>query len=137
VEEVAVQILVEKLKQAQKALITLEEALNADFSLFVQDAAIQRFEYTVEAVWKLLQAFLKESEGLICASPKAALRDAKKVGLLNDSETERALEMIDDRNLTSHMYHAEIAKTLFKRLAAYSELMKHVLERIEKGASRN
>ncbi|MFH1252488.1 MAG: HI0074 family nucleotidyltransferase substrate-binding subunit [bacterium] len=132
VEEVAVQIIVEKLKQAKNALITLEEALNADFSRFVQDAAIRRFEYTVEAVWKLLQVYLKESEGLICASPKSALRDAKKVGLLNDSETERALEMIDDRNLTSHTYHAEIAQALFKRLASYSELMKHVLERIEK-----
>ena len=43
-------IIIEKLKVAKNALITLEEALNAEYSLFIQDAAIQRFEYTVEAV---------------------------------------------------------------------------------------
>ena len=75
---------------------------------------------------------MKEHEGVISASPKATLRDSKKVGLLNDSETEQALEMIDDRNLTSHTYQAEIAKMLFKRLPNYSKLMKRILKRVEK-----
>jgi Nucleotidyltransferase substrate binding protein like len=41
---------------ASHALKTLEEALSAEHSAFVQDAAIQRFEYTTEAFWKCLQS---------------------------------------------------------------------------------
>ena len=119
-----------KYEAAFKALLTLEEALKAEYSIFIQDAAIQRFEYTTEALWKCLQSYLKENEGVVCTSPKACLREAKKMRILNDTEAELALEMIDDRNLTSHTYHEEVAKMLYKRLPQYSLLMKNILERI-------
>lgn len=121
-----------KFKSVYKALTALEEALNADFSIFVRDSAIQRFEYTTEALWKCLQSYFKEYEGIICSSPKACMREAKRNGILNINETELALEMIDDRNLTSHTYHEEIAEMLFKRLPQYSALMKKILKKMER-----
>lgn len=45
-----------KYEGAFRALLTLEEALKAEYSIFIQDAAIQRFEYTTEALWKCLQS---------------------------------------------------------------------------------
>jgi nucleotidyltransferase substrate binding protein (TIGR01987 family) len=120
----------EKYESAVKALMTLEEALNTDFSIFIQDASIQRFEYTTEAVWKCLQSYLKEYEGILCASPKACFREAKKVKLMDDDATNLALEMIDDRNLTSHTYHEEVAEMLYKHLPKYALLMKNILSKI-------
>ena len=59
------------------------------------------------------------------------MREAKKLKILNDNETELALEMIDDRNLTSHTYHEEVAQMIFKHLRQYSDLMKKILEKLE------
>jgi len=54
-------LLPKKLADAHHALNTLKEALNVDYSVLVRDASIQRFEYTVEAVWKCLQVYLRET----------------------------------------------------------------------------
>jgi len=126
-----------KFKSAEKAVATLEDALNAKYSVYVRDSAIQRFEYTTEALWKCLQIYLKEYEGIISASPKACMREAKKLGILNDEEAKLAIEMIDDRNLTSHTYHEEIAERLFKHLPKYAELMKKILKKIDVSRKMN
>lgn len=48
----------ERLKVALQALTTLEELVGkSPVSKIERDAAIQRFEYTSEAVWKAGQAF--------------------------------------------------------------------------------
>ncbi|MCX6162923.1 MAG: HI0074 family nucleotidyltransferase substrate-binding subunit [Ignavibacteriae bacterium] len=133
VEEIMVKLFAEKYENAVKALNTLEEALNTEYSSFVQDASIQRFEYTTEAVWKCLQSYLKEYEGILCASPKACMREAKKITLMDDEAVKLALEMIDDRNLTSHTYHEEVAEMIFKLLPLYSLLMKNILNKIKPG----
>lgn len=55
----------ERIQVAEKALATLKElAFLEDPSPVERDAAIQRFEYTFEAFWKALQAYLREKEGL-------------------------------------------------------------------------
>ncbi len=124
-------LFLQKYSDASRALKTLSEILKENYSATIQDAAIQRFEYTTEALWKCLQVYLKESEGIVSASPKSCMREAKKLGILNDTEAECALEMIDARNLTSHTYHKEVADLLFKRLPAFEKLMVKILEEIK------
>jgi nucleotidyltransferase substrate binding protein (TIGR01987 family) len=74
---------------------------------------------------------LKDHEGISCASPKSCLREARRVGLLNDDEAVLAMEMIDDRNLASHTYHEEAANKIFLSLPQYADLMKKILERMK------
>ena len=130
-------LFVQKYDDALKALKTLSEILQEKYSTTIQDAAIQRFEYTTEAIWKCLQVYLKESEGIISASPKSCMREAKRIGLLNDRETECALEMIDARNMTSHTYHKEVADLLYKQLPIFEELMVIILNKIEPKQNNN
>lgn len=132
-----IKIYSKKYQDALKSLATLDEALHADYTVFVRDSAIQRFEYTTEAFWKCIQAYLKENEGIVVSSPKSAMREAKKNGIMNDIETEIALEMIDDRNLTTHTYHEEIAQKLFTQLPRYTELMKKILGNLKKKSDKN
>ena len=127
-------LLKKKITDAAKAFHTFQEVLHEPYSKISRDAAIQRFEYTVEAVWKCLQLFLREREGLECYSPKACFREAGGAGLLNEDETMKALEMIDDRNLTSHTYQEQLADNIFKRLNAHAKIMGKLLEQM-KGAA--
>lgn len=121
----------ERLATAKRALETLEELAYRDApSPLERDAAIQRFEYTFEAFWKALQAFLREREGLEAASPKRAFRLAHEVGLMGEEEARLSLSMADDRNLTMHTYNEALAQAIFARLGAYARLMGKVLGRM-------
>jgi nucleotidyltransferase substrate binding protein (TIGR01987 family) len=116
---------------AKQALATLDEALAMDLNTIVRDAAIQRFEFCVEAVWKLAQLYLRKKEGLDLGSPKQVLRNCFKVGLLDEYQTRIGLRMIDDRNLTVHTYDEELAEKIFNNLEEYAQLMHNLLNKIE------
>jgi len=123
----------ERIQVAEKALATLRElAFLQDPSPVERDAAIQRFEYTFEAFWKALQAYLREVEGLEGASPKGVIRLAREAGLLGEEEARLALGMVDDRNLTVHTYSESLAWAIFRRLPDYARLMEQVLGRLQR-----
>lgn len=92
-------------------------------AIIVRDAAIQRFEFTVEAVWKAAQAVLDATEGLLVASPKSAIRASHDVGWLTAAQADAAFDAIDDRNMTSHTYDRDLAELLRQRLPAHLALL--------------
>lgn len=120
----------ERVETARQALATLEEVLREPVTKIVRDAAIQRFEYTHETVWKAAQAYLAEREGERQNTPKSAFRACFRAGVLNEDESRLAAEMVDDRNRTSHTYKEAIAQHIFERLPSYAALMRALLDRI-------
>ncbi len=121
---------------AGKALKTLEEIINTPHSIIVRDAAIQRFEYCFEIVWKLLKEYLRIQEGVICNSPKSCFREAFKLDLLSEDISIKALEMTDNRNLTSHTYHEEVAENIYSKVNDYYELMDNLYFKLKKNLER-
>lgn len=122
----------ERLKLTQQALLALEEVLNMPYSKIVRDAAIQRFEFTLEAIWKLAQRYLNIVEGLDIGSPKGVFRACFEVHLLNEAETHTALQAVLDRNLTVHTYNEELAMQIYHRLPAYLPVLQTVYTAITK-----
>ena len=121
------------LQVARKALTSLQELLViAHPSTIERDASIQRFEYTFEAVWKAAKHYLRENEGLDLASPKSIVRSCREVGLINVAQATKALEMTDDRNLTSHTYNETLAVKIHSRLPEYAQVMNSWLISMEK-----
>jgi nucleotidyltransferase substrate binding protein (TIGR01987 family) len=132
---------VERLKErfsvAQKALRTLREVLaEKNPSVVVRDAAIQRFEYTFEAVWKAGQEFLRTQEGIDVGSPKSVMRGLFQTGYLNEKQTDLGLKMVDDRNLTSHTYNEGLSQHIFEELPKYATLMQSCLSVIKKSLAK-
>ena len=76
---------------------------------------IQAFEYTFELAWKALQAHARQ-EGLELASPKRALQYAMSAGFILVEQEEHWLRMLEDRNLTSHVYHEKTAMQVSDRI---------------------
>lgn len=111
----------ERLADAERALASLQElASRAGKSTVERDAAIMRFAYTFEAVWKATQQLLDVAEGLDVGSPKQCVRAARRVGLLTDEQAEAALQMADDRNLIVHVYREAVARELDSRLSGHA-----------------
>jgi len=118
-------------EDAKKAIRTLRDILQQPYSIIVRDAAIQRFEYTFEALWKFIKEYLKVKEGIICNSPKSCFREVFTIGIIKEDETIKLLEMTDDRNMTSHTYKEEVAQIIYGKLKEYSELIEDIIRRFE------
>lgn len=121
----------ERLGLAEKALRTLQEILVSPFSEVVRDAAILRFTYTFEAVWKAAQLYLAIKENLEVGWPVGVIRGCWKASILNEQQTEAALRMAKDRNLTVHTYYEQLAIEVFARLPGHAELLSAWLWRMQ------
>lgn len=103
------------------ACARLEHALNQPVNEFVRDSAIQRFEFTFELLWKSLKAYAEES-GVEAYSPRDTFRTAFQLGLLREDRP--WLQMLEDRNLTSHTYNEVTAETIYSHLPAYLRIIR-------------
>lgn len=99
-----------------KALKKLDEALEKDINDdIIIDGIIQRFEFTFEQSWKVMKLFL-EDQGILdeALAPRSTIRLALRQKIIMDGEV--WIEMMLDRNRTSHMYDEEIAKSIVNRI---------------------
>lgn len=108
----------EKLNDFGKVLLRLNEAIdeskNNPVSSTLKDGVIQRFEFCYEICWKLIKYYL-ENEGIQEAkSPKSTFREAFKIGIIEDGEV--WIDMLNDRNLTSHVYDEEVAFDIYGKI---------------------
>ncbi len=125
-----------RLAQARRTLDTFREILAEPKTAIVRDAAIQRFEYSFETMWKAGQRYLRDKEGLDVGSPGAVIRRAQAVGLLDETSARLGLEMVRDRNLTVHTYNEPLAEEIYGRLGRYLPLMEAWLAALERGAGQ-
>lgn len=105
----------DKLGKYKQALARLEEALTEkEPDQFVYDATIKRFEFTYELAWKLLKAVIEYKGGKEVLFPRDVFKESFADGMLKNGEV--WLEMLKDRNLSSHTYNQEMAKDVFQRI---------------------
>lgn len=123
-------------ERAEQALTFFQEVLQIrEASEIERDAAIQRFGFTFEATWKAARHYLRDVEGIDAASPKGVIRSCREIGLFSIDEATRGLEMVDDRNLTSHTYDRHLALEIYGRLQGHCDLMLGWIQRMKQGGS--
>ena len=118
-----------KYQDAVKAFKTLQAILKEPYSVIIRDAAIQRFEYTFEALWKFVQAYLAEKEGIVANSPKTVFRELLPLGFLTEDEVAGFLEMTDRRNDTVHTYKEAVAQMIFSRIPDFVVLIEKLIKK--------
>jgi len=98
-----------------------------DKNSYVKDATIQRFEFCIELSWKLFKK-IGESEGMEIPTPKAALKAAFSMKFIKEETI--WLNMMEDRNITSHTYRESLAKEVYLRVRHYHDAMKDAHEKV-------
>lgn len=120
------------LKKFKKAVSTLKEGVDNAKTQLEKDGVIQRFEYTFELFWKMLKIILKYY-GIECNSPRSCIEESFKTELIEIEDEEKYLDMLEDRNLTSHIYNEKQTKKIFDRIKKYYvKLFFKFLENIER-----
>ncbi len=95
----------------QKALAQLTKFIDkGDLNELEEQGLIQAFEYTHELAWNLLRDYLRDQGTQNINGSKDAVRAAFRVGLIEDGET--WMDMIKDRNRTSHTYNQVTAEAI-------------------------
>jgi len=104
--------------ELNKMVNSLNEAIelvwiNKDhrFEKWLKDSVIQRFEYTIEWVWKFLKYVLLEDFSQDEAFAKSVLKSSYKAKLINNLEI--FLSMVERRNRLSHDYHEDFSEMSF------------------------
>ena len=118
----------ETLSAFETALKRLSDVLEQPESTITRDAAIKRFEFTFELLWKSLQRFFR-IQGITCNSPKGCLKEAFSFGLIEDNPL--WVRMIDDRNLTVHTYNEAVAIEIYQHLKNYMPLFNRMLQSLK------
>jgi nucleotidyltransferase substrate binding protein (TIGR01987 family) len=104
------------IRKLKKAVNTLKEGLKKAKTQLEKDGVIQRFEYTFELFWKTLKIILKYY-GIDCTTPRSCIKEGFKTGFIENDE--KYLDMLEDRNLTSHIYNEKQSKQIFDRIKKY------------------
>jgi len=121
----------EKLNDYKRASNRLNEATKIQIDDdIVYDGVIQRFEFTFELSWKLMKMYLEYTGISELKSPRATIREAYTYGLIEDGE--QWIDMMVDRNKTSHLYDEEEAKLIYKKVKnTYSHLLSNLGSTLE------
>jgi nucleotidyltransferase substrate binding protein (TIGR01987 family) len=110
----------QSLLNLDKALNRLHEALMQPENDLAIDATIQRFEFVIELFWKTLKRLLA-NEGIETNTPKDVLKKAFAAKLIYNELI--WLQMLNDRNETSHIYDEEKAIEIYHHIKNnYNEL---------------
>ena len=93
---------------------------------------IQAFKFTFEQAWKSIQK-VASSQGSQVANPKSSFQYAMQNGWIDQENEKIWLNMIKDRNLTSHTYQEDYAKSVLKNITEnYIDEFESLLTRLEK-----
>ncbi len=117
------------LQDFKRTIFRLEEALNLEKTDIVRDSAIKRFELCFDLAWKNIQIYARK-EGIESLSPRNCFKTAFQLNLIEYDES--WLEMLEDRNLTVHMYKEKYAEEVFARLPKYLLLFKGLAKSLTK-----
>ncbi len=112
-----------------QALSRLEDALGRVKDDLDRDGAIQRFEFSIELLWKTLR-IIPDYQGISCQSPRNCIKMAFRHGLIEDGEV--FLDMIEDRNRSSHIDNDQVAEAIFQRIkSVYAGSLRRLLSTLE------
>ena len=102
-----------KIDNFEKGLSRLKEAVDIAKDELDKDGVIQRFEFTIELLWKALKSILAY-QGIECYSPRNCIKEGFKTYLIDDDEI--ILDMLEDRNRSSHIYSESTSEEIFDRI---------------------
>ena len=114
----------------RKAVTALKQGVFQAKDELDKDGVIQRFKFTFELLWKTLKIFLQD-KGILEKTPKECLKSAFRIGLLEVEDEAVFLDMLEDRNKTSHLYDQAESEAIFQKVKEnYLPLMEALLNRL-------
>lgn len=137
-------IIHEKIEVMNKALAALKESLevqqkyqreekkDALMLRITRNSTVQCFEFSFDLFWKLLKFYLEDIEKItVTPSPRILIRECVKIRMFTEEEGIKAMDMLDDRNMTSHIYREAIAMEISEKIPSSYVFMHTIVQRLK------
>jgi nucleotidyltransferase substrate binding protein (TIGR01987 family) len=112
-----------KLNQAVKIIKNPPEVKSPDENEALQNilkgGLIQSFEFTHELAWNVMKDYAAYQGNNEIGGSRDATREAYKLKLIEDQDSEKWMEMLKSRNLTSHTYNEGTADEIEASIIQY------------------
>lgn len=124
----------QRLDSFQKACRRVLEITESDkkpdeLSELEQEGLVQRFEYTFELAWKVMQDFLRFKGYEFMLGPNGTLQKAFEDGLISNHDAWRRMNKA--RGMTSHTYNEGDAQEIVEKIySEYAGLLKALAVRM-------
>ena len=92
------------------------------------DVVVKRFEFTYEMCWKTIKRYL-DFIGITCTSPRGCFKEAYSQNIIKEQDV--FLDMIEMRNLTSHIYNETEVSEILEKLEQYTDAFEGILKKIQ------
>jgi nucleotidyltransferase substrate binding protein (TIGR01987 family) len=117
-------------KACQRLIAVTESGMTVDdLSELEQEGIVQRFEYTFELAWKVMQDLLTYKGYEFMSGPNGTMKMAFEDGLISDHDGWR--QMAKSRNTLSHVYDEEEAMAIVRLIfSQYAPLLKALDEKL-------
>jgi nucleotidyltransferase substrate binding protein (TIGR01987 family) len=107
----------QRFENYKKALFQLKQAVETydeNAIDIIKEGIIQRFEFTHELAWKVMQDYLLYDGNQNITGSRTATREAFNKGLIEKGQ--EWMDMIESRNKTSHTYINTILENEYKNI---------------------
>lgn len=92
------------------------------------DTAVKRFEFTYEMRWKCLKRYL-DFMGITATTPRQVFKEAYSQQLI--TEEQLWLDMIESRNLSSHIYNEFEMNVIVSKFTDYKQVFIQLQDKIK------
>ncbi len=124
-----------KLKSLKDAYSDFKGSFEINFSSFgekeidvFKSGQIQKFEFSVELLWKVMQRYLYEKVGEDVSGPKPVVKAFYNNNLINEEIYKILFEMIEARNKLSHLYDKKSFEEIYIRLKDFLNCFEIVIQ---------
>jgi hypothetical protein len=112
------------------AVADFEIAMGADFSKYdaleidwIKNAQIQKFEFSIELLWKTAKIYLESVEEKIY-SPKLCIKSLYLLTIIDEDSYLKLMDCLVSRNHLSHIYKFEMFDLIQKELPGHLAVIK-------------
>ncbi len=115
------------------AITSFEKSLNIDLVNYdefetdvLKNGQIQKFEYTIELLWKTLKKYFEVKRENIILYPKDAVKAFFAESAVDEETYLVLMDAIESRNLLSHTYKIEMFDLIYPQLKNYAKAIRYV-----------
>ncbi len=119
-------------------ITSFENAIEIDFTNYndfetdiIKNGQIQKFEYTIELLWKTLKKYFEVKRENIILYPKDAIKAFFAEDAIDEDTYLTLMKAVESRNLLSHIYKIEMFDSIYPQLKTYAKAIRHACAAIE------
>lgn len=95
-----------------------------------RDSLIKRFELTYDLLWKYLREYIIAEKGITVDSPRKVFQECLVLGLTNAEETRELIDLVEDRNLTAHVYDIDLANKVAADIQKHHDVIALIIKKV-------